>query len=403
MRVLEDMAKGWLRDRGFPVPPGIAAASPREARDVAGRLGGNLVVKALVPAGRRGKAGGVVTAQSPEACAESAGGLIGHTIADHRVAKVYVERKIDIAEEFYVGFFAGGERPHLLLSRFGGVEIEGTFENRPDDVVRSELDPRRDLTEWEARELWLQAGVGGPLLRELGELTARLAAAFRNGDMVLLEINPLATDPEGRLNLVGAMMEIDGQALERQPEWKALEDPGASATATANQREMQVEEINRTVPGGECRYIELDGDIGLLVGGGGAGLYQHDMIVAAGGHPANHCVTPPTGSDSRKLKAVIKAILGNPKTRSLLVGFNFAQMARADIRVQSLVEVIDEMGLDTTNFPIVIRMFGAGEAEARALVDGRPGFHYMARGTTLSDAVQRIVTLTNETTEGAAS
>jgi succinyl-CoA synthetase beta subunit len=368
---------------------------------VAEHLGGELVVKALVPAGRRGKAGGVITTASPQACAESAGDLIGRTIADYPVSKVYVESRIDIAEELYLGFFAGGERPHLLLSRFGGVDIESTFNDSPDDVIKSELYPCRELTEWEARELWLQAGVQGPLLRELGELTARLAAAFRNGDMVLLEINPLATDAEGRLNLVGAMMEVDTQALDRQPEWKLLKDPGAGASA--NERELQVDEINRAVPGGECRYIELDGDIGLLVGGGGAGLYQHDLIVNAGGRPANHCVTPPTGSDSRKLKAVIRAILGNPKTRSLLVGFNFAQMARADIRVRSLVEVIDEMELDAANFPIVIRMFGAGEAEARALVDGRPGFHYMARGTTLSEAVRRIVTLTNEIRERTAS
>lgn len=401
MRILENMAKGWLRDQGFRVPPGVLAASREEALDAANALGGELVVKALVPAGRRGKAGGVISVASPEACAETAGGMIGQMIEGHRVSTVYVEQKVDIKEEYYLGFFAGGERPHLLLSRFGGVDIESTFNDRPDDIIKMEIDPSRGLTEWQARELWLEAGVTGSPLRELGDLTAALAAAFQAGDMMLLEINPLATDLEGRLNLVGAMMELDAQALRRQPDWSRVEIPDFDTSD--NEREAEVDAVNRAIPGGECRYVELDGDIGLLVGGGGAGLYQHDLIVDAGAHPANHCITPPTGSDSRKLKAVIRAILANPKVRGLLVGFNFAQMARADIRVQSLAEVIDEVGLDTANFPIVIRMFGAGEDQARALVADRPGIYYLARGASLRDAVERIIELTADAKKKAPS
>ncbi|MPZ44321.1 MAG: hypothetical protein GEV05_13120 [Betaproteobacteria bacterium] len=151
---------------------------------------------------------------------------------------------------------------------------------------------------------------------------------------------------------------------------------------------------NREYPGGECQYVELEGDIGLLVGGGGAGLYQHDLMLEAGGRPANHCVTPPTGSDNRKLKAVLSAILDNPKLRGLLVGFNFAQMARTDIRVRTLIELLDEKKIDTARLPIVIRLFGAGEPESRAMVAGRKNIHYVARGTTLKEAVRLIVQLT---------
>jgi succinyl-CoA synthetase beta subunit len=116
-------------------------------------------------------------------------------------------------------------------------------------------------------------------------------------------------------------------------------------------------------------------------------------MLALGGRPANHCVTPPTGSDNRKLRAVIDAILEHPTIRALLVGFNFAQMARADIRVATLLDAIDARRIDTAQFPVVIRLFGAGEAEARARVAGRPGIHYLPREASLDDAVRLVVSL----------
>jgi succinyl-CoA synthetase beta subunit len=132
------------------------------------------------------------------------------------------------------------------------------------------------------------------------------------------------------------------------------------------------------------------------VGGGGAGLYLHDTVLELGGRPANHCVTPPVSADNRKLKAVLSAILDNPKVRGLLVGFNFAQMARTDIRTRTLVELLDEKQIDTRHFPIVIRLFGAGEELSRQMVAGRPNVHYLPRGTTLKQAAQQIVELTEQ-------
>jgi len=123
-------------------------------------------------------------------------------------------------------------------------------------------------------------------------------------------------------------------------------------------------------------------------------LYQHDLMLEVGGRPANHCVTPPTGADNRKLKAVLSAIFDNPKLRGLLLGFNFAQMARTDIRARTLIELLDEKKIDTARLPIVIRLFGAGESESRAMVAGRPNIHYVPRGTTLKQAVRLIVQLT---------
>ena len=227
-----------------------------------------------------------------------------------------------------------------------------------------------------------------------------LYAAFRSADALLLEINPLALNDAGELTLAGAMMAIDEAALFRHPQWAAY----ARVTALPdNPRERSVAIAYREIAGGECQYVELAGDIGLLVGGGGAGLYQHDLMLELGGKPANHCVTPPTGSDNRKLKAVVAAILENPRLKGLLIGFNFSQMARTDIRVRTLVEVLREKRIDTTRLPIVIRLFGAGEADARAMVSGMPNIHYLPRGATLKEAVRLSVDLVARVAAGCAA
>ena len=391
LRLPEDMIKAWLAEQGSPVPGGAAAESPSEAAAVAAGFNGASIVKALVLAGRRGKAGAVLRAATPDAARDAAKALLGREVAGWPVRRVYVEEEVAIARELFLSFTVDDGGPGVLASCAGGIEIEETSRRRPGAVAQAVVHPCRSMKVWDALDLWLDAGLRGASLRPVAALTAALVEAARAADLLLLEINPLALDAEGRPMLVGAMAAADAAALGRQPRWQ-----GAARQVEdlpSNPRERHVAEVDRAIPGGECRYQELDGDIGLLVGGGGAGLYQHDLVLEMGGRPANHCVTPPTGSDARKLKAVIGAILDNPRVRALLVGFNFAQMARADVRVRSLVEVLDERGIDTARLPVVIRMFGAGEDEARGLVAERPGIHYLPRGASLRDAVRLVVDL----------
>ncbi|HYF18361.1 MAG TPA: ATP-grasp domain-containing protein [Ramlibacter sp.] len=388
IRLSEAQAKDWLRGLGLPVPRGAGAATSAAAAAQAAALGGRAMVKAMIPTGRRGKAGAVLAADDTGQCAEHAAALLGTRVNGHRVDEVYVEERVDITTEHYLAFVLGEEGTEVLLSRTGGVDIEDLAGSDPGTLVRHSIDPLQGLPAWTATELWRRSGVRGELLPRLGELTSRLHSAFRAADAVLLELNPLAVTGDGSACLVGAMAAIDDAALYRQPQWRA------EAPLPENPRERAVAAVNLAVEGGECQYTELDGDIGLLVGGGGAGLYLHDQVLAHGGKPANHCVSPPMGADTRKLKAVLEAILGNPSVRGVLVGFNFAQMARADVRVRTLVEVLDERGIDTRRLPIVIRLVGGGEAEARALIEGRPGVHYLPRGATLAQAAQLVVRLT---------
>lgn len=390
----EDQAKRWLRDCGLPVPWGARASSVLEARATCTAHPGAAVVKALVPTGRRGKAGAVLMADDADARAAAAAKLLGTTVNSYRCAAVYVEERIDIQAEYYVAFVLGETGTELLVSLRGGVDIEEISREAPQAVVRATVDPLRGLASWEAAELWLRAGAKGAALSSLADLTCRLYEAYCRADALSLEINPLAVDAGGGFHLVGAMMGIDPNALFRHPAWQADTD-----TLPANPRERSVALANRESEGGECQYVELGGDIGLLVGGGGAGLYQHDLILELGGAPANHCVTPPTSADNRKLKAVLAAILDNPALRGLLLGFNFAQMARTDIRVGTLVELLDEKRIATERLPIVIRLFGAGEEKSRAMVAGRSNVHYVPRGTTLKEAAALIVRLTAQARE----
>jgi len=397
IRLTEAEAKDWLRAGGLPVPRGVAARDAAGVAASATVVPGAAVVKAMVATGRRGKAGAVLMADDAAARATAADGLFGRVVNGYATEAVYIEERIAIAHEYYFSLVLDGARPEVLLSCEGGVDIEDVSHHRPEALVRATIDPLVGLTSWHAAELWLRAGVRGAVLGKLADLSARLYESFVRADGLMLEINPLAIDGQGSPCLVGAMLGVDPAALGRHPDWRDAGEP-----LPDNPRERAVVLANRAGGGGEGQYVELDGDIGLLVGGGGAGLYLHDLVLEFGGAPANHCVTPPTSADNRKLKAVLGAILDNPKLRGLLVGFNFAQMARTDIRTRTLVELLDEKNIDTTRLPIVIRLFGAGEADSRRMVAGRPNVHYVPRGTTLKEAAQLIVRLTAEQREARA-
>ena len=388
IRLSEAEAKTWLRESGLPVPWGMAASDAAAAAASVAEHAGPAVVKAMVATGRRGKAGAVLMADDGAARGAAAASLLGREVNGFRTAAVYVEQRIAITAEYYFAVVLDGASPEVLISCAGGVEIEEVAHSRPEAVLRAPIDPLTGLTAATASALWQRAGAPAAALARLAELSVGLYAAFVRADGLMLEINPLALDAAGQPWLVGAMLGVDPAALGRHPQWRA-----SGEALPDNPRERAVVLANRE-GAGECQYNELDGDIGLLVGGGGAGLYLHDLILEFGGAPANHCVTPPTSADNRKLKAVLEAIFDNPRVRGVLVGFNFAQMARTDIRTRTLVEVLDAKQIDTSRLPVVIRLFGAGEADSRQMVAGRPNVHYVPRGTTLKEAAQLIVRLT---------
>ena len=399
MQLTEDLAKAWLRERGLPVPPGQVANDPAQARAAAAALGPRVAVKALVAAGRRGKAGGVRLADGPAESALAAAAILGTTVAGQAVDRVYVENAVPITQELYLSFAFGDIVPKVVVSRAGGIDIEAVAASDPDRIVSRDIDPRQGLAPWHAADLWDRAGVAPALIPGLAALTVELYRAFCDADALMFEVNPLAVTPAG-LAIVGTMMEIDDCALTRHPVWRELAlaaiGPGGRAL---NERELAVVSANRQFPGGAVRYSEVEGNIALLVSGGGAGLLQHDLVLAAGGRPANHSDLSPTPTPD-KPAAMLTAMLSNPAARGLLIGYNYLQLARCDLTLQALAIAVERCGVDPRKFPIVIRLFGPAEDEARKIAAGLPGVRYLPHGASLADGVNAIVAAVRQVTAG---
>jgi len=394
MRLLEDRAKAWLRARALPVPEGRVAATPGEAGAIARDLGGRIAVKALVAAGRRGKAGGVRLAEDGEAVEAAARAILGMELAGQRTARVYVEAAVEIAAEFYVSFGFGRLAPQVVVSRRGGVDIEAVSASDPGALVTADIDPLRGLRIWDAADLWDRAGIESGLVPQLATLTARLYEAFHAADALMLEVNPIAVTRDAKLFVVGAMMEIDDNALFRHAAWRdlGLDDAGPGGRPL-NERERAVVAADRKFPGGAIRYTELPGDIGLFVSGGGAGLLQHDLVLAAGARPANHSDLSPATIE--KPAALFDAIFANPGAKGMLVGMNYLQLLPCTLIIEALLVSLRRNQVDPRRFPIVLRVFGPKEDEARALAASVPGLRYMRAGASLEEAVREIVAAVN--------
>jgi succinyl-CoA synthetase beta subunit len=208
----------------------------------------------------------------------------------------------------------------------------------------------------------------------------------------MLELNPVAVTRDGALTIVGAMMDIDASALFRHPKWRelGLEEAGPGGRPL-NERERAVIAADLKFEGGAIRYIEVPGDIALFVSGGGAGLLQHDLVLAQGGHPANHSDLSPASVD--KPAALFDAMFTNPAAKGMLIGMNYLQLLPCTLIIEALLLSIERNKVDTRRFPIVARLFGPNEEQARDLAASVPGIRYLPHGASLEEGVREIVAL----------
>src|SRR6267143_4579436 len=296
----EYQARDILRRHGIPVPPGEVATTADEARAIAARLGGRAVVKAQVHAGGRGKAGGVKLAANADEAAAHAAKILGMTIKGLTVSRVLVAPAADIASESYVGIIVDrtSQRPVLMVSAAGGIDIEEVAARTPEKIHRLAVDPRYGLLPHQGLGLALSLYRNIAQARAAADIMQRLYTVFYAVGASLAEINPLATTHAGAVAAPHAKLVIDDNELDRHPEIAALRDPSAEAPSEVAAREAGL------------TFIKLDGAVGCCVNGAGLAMATMDLVKYYGGEPANF-LDIGGSSNPQKVVAALRIITGD--------------------------------------------------------------------------------------------
>lgn len=393
-RLLEHHSKGLIKQLGIAVPEGGVAADPDEAGEIAARLGRPVVLKALVPVGKRGKAGAIKFAGGPVEARANAAELLGMTVRNFPVEKILVEERLDIKEEWYLSITYDKEKkmPAVIAGTRGGIEVEEISRAEPEKLLIRHIDPFFGLAGYQAKEIWAGLGVGGKLLVSATSLTSRLYGLFNRSDAYLLEINPLAVTAAGSLVAAASVMSVDDSAMYRHPEFSDMVQLGSErAWRPLTGLEKLMVEVNEADPyRGTARYTEMPGgDIGFMCGGGGGSLLCFDALVANGGRPANYSEVggnPP----EQKVHGLTRGILSKPGVKGLFVAHNITNNTQVDILARGIVRALEEMEIHPATFPVVVREAGVNDAAAREIFTAA-GVEYYGEEITMTEAAARMV------------
>jgi len=363
---------------GIPVSEGRLATTPDEARAAAAELGGQVVVKAQVLTGGRGKAGGIKLAENPDDARAKAEQILGLDIRGHVVRRLWIERASDIAKEYYLSltFDRGAKRPLFMFTTEGGMDIEEVAESTPEKLVRLHVDPFEGFQPWQARRLVFGAGVEDPNeQKQILSIVGKLYKAFVATDAMLTEINPLIVTPDGEVKALDSKFTVDDAALFRHPDVAEMRDLDAVPPEERAAREKGV------------TYVKLDGDVGILGNGAGLVMSTLDVIALAGGRPANFCDLG-GGGDAEGVVDALGVITSDPQVKSIF--FNvFGGITRCDEVARGILAALDRMTID---HPIVVRLDGTNAEQGREILKDAspPNLHVEP---TMLDAARRAVEL----------
>lgn len=388
MNIHEYQAKELFEKFGVPTPKGKVADTSDEAKFAAAEIGSQIVVKAQVHAGGRGKGtfkngfqGGVHLVQSADEAAEVAGKMLGETLVTHQtgeegklVSKVMVADAVDIEKEYYLAILLDRENrcPVIVASTEGGVNIEEVAEQTPELIHRELIHPLMGLQPYEIRNLAAKLGFSGDIAKQFGKLLKGLYTLFIQCDCSLVEINPLVTTPDGQVLALDAKFDFDDNALYRHPDIQELHDP-----TEEDPREVEAAKY-------DLNYIGLDGNIACLVNGAGLAMATMDIIKHCGGEPANF-LDVGGGATQEQVTNAFKIILGDANVKGILVNI-FGGIMDCDVIAKGIVAACQEVSLD---IPLVVRLEGNNvEAGKQTLASSEVN---LISADTLADAAEKAV------------
>ncbi len=386
MRLIEYEAKQLLKEAGLSIPTGQLVTTPEEA-EAAARQMADVVLKAQVPLGKRLKAGGIRFLERQVGATIAAQSLFGLDIGGFKAPCLLLEEKISIKREFFLSFTydTAQKRPLILAAKAGGIEIE----TEPNIITRhfSSLQPPAPYL---GREIAAEMGCEGKALLALGDIITRLAALFLAWDALLLEINPLVQTTEGQFVLVDAHIELDDDARQRQATLFAK----CRRSATFAKKRTEFERLAAEIDGADHRgvagrLVPFEGNLGLLIGGGGASLTIFDAVLQAGGNPANYCEIG--GNPSVwKVKELTKLILSQPQVEYLAVLMNVVSNTRVDLVARGVIKGVLEVGLNPAQVIVAFRIPGSWEEEGAKILN-RYGVAWFGREMGLDEVVRQVV------------
>jgi succinyl-CoA synthetase beta subunit len=374
----EYQGKELFRRFGIPVSDGRVASTPDEARAAAEELGGQVVVKAQVLTGGRGKAGGIKLADGPDEAAQHAEAILGMDIRGHVVRRLWVEKASDIAKEYYlsVTFDRGDKRALFMFTKEGGIDIEEVAAERPEALAKLHVDPLEGFQPYQARRLIYDAGIeDADEQKQILTIVGRLYEAFVGTDAFLCEVNPLIVTPEGEVKALDSKFTVDDNALYKHPDVAEMRDPEAYPPEERAAREKNV------------TYVKLDGEVGILGNGAGLVMSTLDVIALAGGRPANFCDLG-GGGDAQGVVDALEVITADPQVKSILFNI-FGGITRCDEVARGILQALERIEIDE---PIVVRFDGTNAEEARRLI-AEAGSDTLHVEPTMLDAAKRAVEL----------
>lgn len=374
MKLHEYQSKRIFAKYGVPIPNGEVASTPAEAKEIAQRLGSSVVVKSQVLVGGRGKAGGIKVAKNADEAEELAGQILGMDIKGLIVEKVLIDETADIKDEIYIGVVIdrAQQKPVIIASAEGGVEIEVVAKENPDAIKRLAVDPVFGLMNFQATNLAYDLGLKRALVGQFTKILKGLYQAFMDTDASLAEINPLVVTGDEKLLGVDGKILLDDNALFRHPELAEMRD---IQEESPSEREARLAGLN---------FIKLDGEIGCMVNGAGLAMATMDIVQHYGAEPANF-LDIGGGANAEKVATALQIILQDPNVKSILFNI-FGGITRCDEVAKGILEALKQV---PTDVPMVARLVGTNEKEGQQIL-AEANF---PSATSLSDAAQQAVAL----------